>query len=76
MNRLRMLLLVLLLCIVPVISTQEDACPTIVQTAVDMTQVDVNGAAWFAKAEFKALPKLDGMYVAGGGDFRDIMEPA
>lgn len=43
---------------------------------VDLSEVDVNGAAWFGNAEFSALPKIDGMYVAGGGDFRELMEPA
>ncbi|MBU2580742.1 MAG: pentapeptide repeat-containing protein [Alphaproteobacteria bacterium] len=43
---------------------------------VDMREVDVNGAAWFGNAKFKTLPKLEDMYVAGGGDFRDIMAPA
>ncbi len=43
---------------------------------VDLSQVDVNGAAWFAKAVFATLPKFDDMYVAGGGDFKEIMAPA
>lgn len=43
---------------------------------VDLSQVDVNGAAWFAKAKFASLPKFEDMYVAGGGDFQNIMAPA
>lgn len=43
---------------------------------VDLSQVDVDGAAWFREAEFAALPRLEGMHVAGGGDFREILQPA
>lgn len=44
--------------------------------SVDLSQVDVNGAAWVSKAIFSKLPKLEKMYVAGGGDFSEIMETA
>lgn len=41
--------------------------------AVDLSHVDVNGAAWLADAKFTTIPTLDGMYVAGGGDFETVM---
>lgn len=43
---------------------------------VNLSSVDVNGSAWFADAKFVSLPKVDGMYVSGGGDFDRVMMPA
>ncbi|MCH9808532.1 MAG: pentapeptide repeat-containing protein [Alphaproteobacteria bacterium] len=43
---------------------------------IDMSQVDINGAAWLGDAKFAVLPKLEGVYVAGGGDFKEMLVPA
>lgn len=39
----------------------------------DLSEVDVNGSAWFGDIQFKMLPKLDQLYVAGGGDFQEVL---
>ena len=43
---------------------------------LDLSAVDINGSAWFQGVRFVNLPQTEGLYVAGGGDFEQLMEPA
>ncbi len=44
--------------------------------SVNLSKVEINGAAWFCDVQFAQPPDLNGTRVCGGGDFKEIMQTA